>query len=209
MSEVVLKAEKRAATGKRANALLRKEGKIPAIVYGKEEENVDVSVVVKDFMRLVERGERMLKLDIEGNGKNVLVKEIQYGTYNHIILHADFRTVNDDTTIHVSVELVIEGVAPGVKLGATVEQEIHEVAIECKAKDIPSSIVVDISNLGAGQTITVADIKTPEGVILNMEPGIVAVSCHLHSEDEIGGESSEGGAEPEVIGEKTDGDKEE
>ncbi|MHC4870560.1 MAG: 50S ribosomal protein L25 [Planctomycetota bacterium] len=203
MSEVVLKAGKRTAKKKEANARLRAEGKIPAIVYGKGEDNIDVSVETKEFLRLLDQGQRMLKLDIEGEEKSVLVKDVQYGTYGHRILHADFRAVNEDTVVHISVSVEIEGVAAGATDGGIVDHELHTVPVECKAKNIPNIITVDISGLGVGDTLTLADVPAPEGVKFDMDMDAVVASCHMpveEAETEEAGEG-EGSVEPEVIGE--------
>lgn len=213
MSEVVLKADKRTVKNKRANAQLRADGMIPAVIYGKDEENMDVSVDVKDFLRLVNSGHRMLKLDVEGSKKDVIVKEIQYGTYDHIILHADFRAVNENTIVHISVALVFDGSAKGVAEGGVVDHELHDLSIECKAKDVINEITVDISGLEVGENITVADLKVPEGIKIVSDSHAVVASCHMpieESEEEEAGEegAEEASNEPEVIGKKKEEEEE-
>ncbi|MBN1257551.1 MAG: 50S ribosomal protein L25 [Planctomycetes bacterium] len=205
-----LAVEKRTDTGKRACAKLRDQGKIPGILYSKGKENVNVAVSLKDFVTLLERGERMLTLDIEGQEETALIKDVQHGTYDFQILHADFESITENTIVHLNVEVELSGVAPGTKVGGVVEQELFQLRVECMSKDIPLRIEVDIMDLQIDGIIHVEDLPTIPGVKF-MNPGNTpVVICHMPAglEEpeavEEGAAGEEGApAEPEVIGKKS------
>lgn len=206
MTESMLKATKREKTGGLASNRLRKKGKIPAVVYGKGEENLHVAIDCKAFKHLVEHGARLVQLELEGGKKEVMIKEVHYGTYDHQILHADFIVIDPEALVKVHVEVSLTGVARGSTAGGVVEQELYEVEVECKPRDIPQQIDVDISELDLGSSLLVSDMDAPANVTILTPSEDPVVACHLpHEEEEEEDEAAapEGDAtEPEVIGEK-------
>ena len=199
-----LNVEKREGTGKYVSFDLRKAGKIPGVIYGKSlKENVNVSIVLKEFMGVLKSGERLLDLVVGGSPMRVLLKAVQHGTYDHEILHADFRAVSDDEVIEVVLDIEIEGAeeAPGVREGGMVEQNLHQVGARCLPKNLPEKIVVDVSAIKNGDILYMKDLPKLEGVEYVGHGNPAVVSCHLPAGEEAAAEG-EASTAPEVIGEK-------
>lgn len=203
VEEKVLKVKRREGTGSRASAAIRQTGAIPGIVYGKDEPNVNVEVNLQALMPLVEGGVHTLDLDIEGDRKSVIIKEIQHGTFHHEILHADFRVITADTLVTVDVPLGLVGTAPAIEEGGLVSQEFWQITVECKPADIPETFELDISGVNVGDTLYVSDLTIPEGVSVQMEEDTAIVTSQMPAgELELEEEAEAEAAEPELIGEK-------
>ena len=156
----ILKVQKRTGTGSRACAELRAQGRLPGVVYGKGEENVNVELAERDLARIIEYRDRMLVLDLDGSQQQVLLKDVQHGTYDHELLHADFECITADTIVNVEVEIALSGTAEGTKVGGVVEQELYVMHVSCRADDIPSSIELEIDNLNVGDILHVSDVPS-------------------------------------------------
>ncbi|MCD8138536.1 MAG: 50S ribosomal protein L25 [Planctomycetaceae bacterium] len=197
-----LKAAKREGTGKYVSFNLRKEGRIPGVIYGKGmTENINVSVVLKEFLQLLKANERIIDLDIDGKTTHVLLKAVQHGTYDHEILHADFRAISDNEEVEIVLEIELHGEAPGAKVGGMIEQNLHQVTARCMPKNMPEKVMLDISNLNMGDILYVADLPELPGVKYMMHGNPAVVSCHAPRGEEAPAEG-EAAAAPEVIGEK-------
>ncbi len=199
-------AEKREGAGKYAAFALRKQGKIPGVVYGKSlKENINVSLGLKEFVALLKSGERIFDLDIGGKKTHVLLKAVQHGTYDHEILHADFRAISEDEVIEVSVDIEITGEeeAPGVRAGGMIDQGLHAVTARCKPADLPEKVVVDVSAMQMGGILYANDLPKLKGVEYMLHGNPAVVSCHAAAaEDAPAAAEGEAATTPEVIGEK-------
>lgn len=204
-----IKAEKRGVFGKNAARRLRREGRIPVILYGADTDSIPLMVNKKDVIRILksESGENTIfKVSFNSENRNAMIKEIQRDPVSDEILHSDLIQISMDKTIQVSVPLVFEGEAVGVKAeGGFVDVITREVEIECLPMDIPENIGVDISSLHLNQSLKVEDITPPEGVKIMTDPQTVIVHIEaptieeeeevVEEEEEIIGEEEE----PEVI----------
>lgn len=174
-----LKAEKRAGTGKYVAFNLRKEGRIPAVLYGKGLENVNLAVSEKDLRHILHAGERMLELDIEGKKQPALLKSVQHAVIGPSLVHADFRAVDASTTLHVAVPVELSGESVGVAKGGLIEQALFTVEVECVPANLPEKIELDISALDLDEAYYVENLPSLPGVKYTIESGISIVSCHL------------------------------
>ncbi|MHC4886386.1 MAG: 50S ribosomal protein L25 [Planctomycetota bacterium] len=190
-----LKVTKREGKGTRACDKVRAAGSIPAIVYGLGKENVCISVPLKEFLVQLDHGVRHFNLDLEGETLDVIVKEVQYGTYDHIVLHADFELVDANKLLHVHADIELSGTAPGEKMGGVVELELHEVAIECKVADIPGKVLIPVDSLELGGVIHISDLPEIPGVKIMNAGDTPVVACHKAKTVEV---AAEEGAEEEV-----------
>lgn len=200
----VLKVNKREGRGKYKAFEMRKAGFIPGVVYGKGmAENTSVAINLKDFLGLLKTGERIVDLDIDGSVAKVLIKAVQHGTYDHEILHADFRAISENEVIETVLPIEMKGEAPGAAVGGLVEQDLHQVTVRCLPRDMPEAIVVDIGGLQLGDILYADDLPKLPGVayILHGNPAVAA--CHAPVAEKVEA-AAEGGAPaaPEVIGEK-------
>lgn len=158
-----LMVEKRDA--KASPNTLRRAGKIPAVVYGRNEASTPITVDTKTFEKLFrEAGEStVIVLKGLGDAKDALIHEVTLHPVSGVPLHADFYAIEKGQTVTVAIPFEFEGVAPAVKdLGGILLKVMHELEIECQPKDLPQHIMVDISSLKTlDDKITVADLKLP------------------------------------------------
>jgi len=204
-----LKATAREKTGTRYAQRIRKQGLLPAVVYGHKENPVHVTINHDEFMHHLHDGVHLLNVEHDGANESCLIKEVQYDYLGTDVIHVDLTRVNLNEEIQVSVpiELTGEEESPGAKAeGAFVEQPFVDIDVICKANNIPNSIVVDISTLEVGDSITVGDLVLPEGVTTeqNADDAVVTISV---AKEEVEEEETEAeSAEPEVLSERKDED---
>ena len=207
MKELVLEAEKRTLSTKGANNEMRRQGRVPAIVYGEKQEALALTVDEKKLQLAIhsERGRNaLITLHIEKAETPVLVKEIQRNAISRAILHVDFHRVSLKKKVEASVPVHVKGEAPGVKLGGGVlEHLVREVRVRCLPTEIPASLDADVSALQIGQAIRAKDLKLPEGVelLLDLEGMIINIVAPTILEEPVapGAATEATSTEPEVI----------
>ncbi|NCU41175.1 MAG: 50S ribosomal protein L25 [Candidatus Moranbacteria bacterium] len=178
MEKIILKAE---ARKERTLSRLRKDGYIPAVVYGKEEESVPLEIFGKDFIKIFSHvGENVvfgLALS-EGKKYNVLVRDIERHPLTGNIVHIDFYAVNMDEEVETTVELEYKGESPLVKgEGGILVRNIDEVTVKALPKDIPSTLIVDISSLVSfDDVIHIKDLVVSDKVEILADPETILVS---------------------------------
>ena len=193
----VLKVQKREGTGKYVAFDLRKQGMIPAVLYGKGAENVNLIVCEKELQEIVASGERLLELDIEGKTQKAIFKAAQHENIGDKLIHADFRIVDENTVLHIYVEVELTGTAAGEEVGGVVEQDLHKVQVACKPANLPEVINVDVSSLLVGKVLYVKDLPAIDGVSYKTPESVAVVSCHGASADVEEEEGEEEGGESE------------
>ena len=184
MAEQSLAVQLRTEKGKEAARRLRRQGLIPAVVYGHREEAIPVTLNPQHLAKALRSGagERsLINLTIEGlqDGpltKTVILKEKQIDPVKRTLVHVDLYTVAMDETIHVAIPVHVMGKAHGVELGGVLEQVLREIEVECLPGDIPPSIDVDVSSLDIGDSVHVKNITLEKAKILaDPEQTIVTV----------------------------------
>lgn len=208
VDEVKLAAEVRKDfSGSRINEL-RNEGLVPAIIYGPDiKENIPIIIDKKEFKAVIstEHGENaLIKLSVKGKkAVTTIVKEIQVHPVSMNILHVDFSQIKLTEKVEVEVPLEVVGEAIGVKdEGGILEHIIRKVKVRCLPTDIPGHFELDVSELGVGSGLKIADISVPGGVELIDDPESLAINLVMPKEEPepVEGEVSEEPEEPEVIG---------
>lgn len=165
-----INANTRALQGTGASRRLRNAGKVPGIVYGAGGEVAVIEVDHNDLYHQLRKEAfhaSILSLKLDGREEQVLLRDFQMHPFKQLVLHVDFQRVSQTEKIHMKVPLhfINADVAPGVKLtGGTVSHIMTEVDISCLPKDLPEFIEVDLSNLAAGHSIHVSELKLPAGV---------------------------------------------
>ena len=168
--KIAIKAEPRSVQGTGASRRLRRESKVPGVVYGAGKEATPIEVDHKDlWFKLKTEAFHASILDMElGSEKaQVLLRDYQMHPFRPLILHVDFQRVAADKKIHMSVPLhfINAEVSPGVKIaGGLVEHVMKELEITCLPKDLPEYIEVDLANLQAGHSMHLSHLKLPSGV---------------------------------------------
>ncbi len=152
---------------------LRREGKLPAVVYGRSHESTPIVVDRKTFEKLFRQAGESTVITLKGLGsdKDALIHEVAIHPVSGAAIHADFYAIQKGQTVTVSIPLEFEGVSPAVKdLGGTLVKVMHELEIECEPKDLPQHIVVDISLLKTlDDKIEVKDLKLPPNAKLSID----------------------------------------
>jgi large subunit ribosomal protein L25 len=166
METIGMEVQKREALGKEAAKKMRREGIIPAVIYGPTIDTTPLAINFKDISKIVDTGGRenvLIDLKIKGINKTpltktVIIKDIQRDPVKRNINHVDFLEVQMDRVIRVSVPVHITGEAKGVEVGGILQHETRELEVECLPSNIPDSIDVDVTDLDIGESLHVRDI---------------------------------------------------
>ncbi|AIH03472.1 50S ribosomal protein L25/general stress protein Ctc [Thermodesulfobacterium commune] len=176
MRQVNLSVVKREKTGKECAKKLRKQGLIPAIVYGHNFDPVPISVKANELESILHKykGETLLfNLEVQ-NGETqriqAILKDYQLHPVTDKIIHLDFVAIKEGETVSIDVPLEFVGRPVGLTKGGVIEIFMHDLTVECLPSNIPDKIQVDISNLDLGDVLHVKDIKVPEGVKVLDDP---------------------------------------
>ena len=204
MAESVLLVSKpRDGRGTHVARRLRREGLIPAVVYGHKEAVLSIALARDDLMSALRHGARVVDLQADGKQEKALIRDIQYDHLGQEVLHVDFARVSADERITIQVPIELRGTAPGVTAGGLLDQPLHTLEIECLALSVPESIRVPIGELQIDGVIHVSDLKLPEGVKAMADPDAVVVHVtppQVEAEAPVAAPVET--AEPEVIGRK-------
>lgn len=166
MNHPVLNAVARTVTTKGELHSLRREGKIPAVVYGGGQAATHIVFDAKEFQKATAgiSESTIIAIDIGGTVKEAFVKERQRNVLTTEVIHVDFLEVLKDRLLHAKVPLHLVGSAIGVKEGGILETPAHEIEVECLPANLPEKIDIDVSGLHANHSIHVRDITVPKGV---------------------------------------------
>jgi len=171
MSEqLTLPAEARDRAGKGASRALRRDGRVPAVVYGEKKEPLSIHVEEKLLTKMLHTGHFMnsvVMIDFEGKPHRTLPKAVDFHPVSSRPIHVDFLRIGEHTKVHVAVPLRFdnEEESPGLKRGGVFNAVIHELEIECDAASIPAEIHVDLTGLEIGDSIHIGQVKLPDGVV--------------------------------------------
>ena len=191
----------RQPAGSRASRRLRREGKVPGVVYGGGKDPVAFEVDARELRQALAHAGAVLDLSIDGTNSPVVVKELARHPVSGDTLHVDLLRVRLDQAIQATVVLELIGAddAPGIKEGGVLEQVTRELTVEALPTDIPDAIQHDVSELRVGDTVTLDAITPPASVTLVDDPESVVATVtppRLQVEEEPGIEE-----ETAVVGE--------
>ena len=206
METMQLKAKPRTQTGSRNAKRIRRNGSIPAILYGHGMKPVTLEVGMRDFYSVIHTraGENVLiNLKVEGlklEESTCLIKDIQHDPVTEAIDHIDFTVISMTEKIQVKVPLVVQNSqeAFGVKEGGVMDVVHHEIEVECLPTQIPEKIVVDVKEMKIGDSVYAKDLKIPPEVLCKMPAEEVVVALHPPAK-EVAVEEEAAPVEPEVI----------
>jgi len=217
-----LTAKRRRETGKGAARRMRAMGQVPAVIYGKDQEAIALTVDVKEALHLfhsisVENTIVNVQIDDDAEELETLVREIQMHPFRPDIVHVDFYCIQRGVAMEIDVPINYVGTPEGVKFGGVLEVILHELRVKCTPAKFPESFEVDVSALDVGDSIHASSIEVEEEVELLTDPVrtlcLVAVPKEEVVEEEEDLELAEGegeeGAEaaPADEGEAGAGDK--
>lgn len=203
---LLLKAEVRTKTGTKAAAKIRKQGRVPATVYGHKQTPTSLSLDAHEFVQGLHLGHRFMEIEIEGKPEAMIVKDLQYDHFGRNVVHVDFMRVDVTERIKVQVPIELKGTAKGTQEGGIVEEHATRLEVECLVSNIPDTILVVVKDVGVGDVIHASAVELPDGVDLVSPAETLLVTCHMKAaavsaeEGEVEEESA--ASDPEVITEK-------
>lgn len=187
---VLVLRPRRSGTG--AARACRRQGMIPGIIYGKGIEPVPVAVDQAAFRKFSSAGRSHIHhvlVEDKGLEADVIVKDIAYDPVTRKPIHIDLHRISMTEEVWVDVPIAILGEEELEKRGLVVQRQLREVTVECLPKDVPEFVTVDVSHLGDGDSVTVAQIVVPPGVRIATPPSevvAVVVSSDLVESEETG-----------------------
>jgi large subunit ribosomal protein L25 len=211
MATVSFNATAREGTGKGAARTLRRQGQVPAVIYGHGREPLSLALNARDLDKMlghIQAESTVIDITVGGQTAKTLIREIQRHPIKRQILHVDFQALVAGEKVTVSIPITLTGIPEGVRLeGGVLDQTLRELEIEVDPSNIPDHFEIDITNMVIGDSLHVSDIKAPEGVeILDDPETSVAVLAAPRAviEEAAAPEAAEGATdavgEPEVIG---------
>jgi large subunit ribosomal protein L25 len=169
MSDMLtLSAEARDRAGKGASRALRREGRVPAVIYGNNEEPQMVHVEEKLLAKLLGTGHffnSVVMVEVGGKSIRTLPKDVAFHPVSDRPLHADFLRVSEHAKVHVNVpvEFINEPASPGLKRGGVLNVVRHELELICDAAEIPDSVTIDLTGFDVGESIHISHVALPKG----------------------------------------------
>jgi large subunit ribosomal protein L25 len=199
---VTFVAQPRTSNGSQKARQLRRQGLVPAVLYGHKEQTLSISLPAHEVGKALRHGVRVVDLEAGGKKEKAFIRDVQWDHLGKDLLHIDFTRVSLDERIVVTVPLELRGTAPGVTGGGVLDQPIHTLSIECLAISIPDSVRVNIGELQIEGSIYVRDLALPEGVKAMSDPDaiVVHITRPVAEPEAAAAAPVEGGTEPEVIG---------
>jgi large subunit ribosomal protein L25 len=165
---LTLPAETRERAGKGASRALRREGRVPAVIYGGKEEPLAIHVEAKELARQLGSGHFMnsiVMVEIDGKAVRTLPKDVAFHPVSDRALHVDFLRIGKNSTVEVAVPVVFinEEGSPGLKRGGVLNIVRHELELVCDGNRIPDEITIDVTGVEIGDSIHISSVKLPEG----------------------------------------------
>lgn len=166
--QLVLSAEARDRAGKGASRALRRQGRVPAVIYGNNEEPTLVHVEEKLLSKLLGTGHffnSVVMVEVNGKKVRTLPKDVEFHPVSDRPLHADFLRVSEHAKVHVNVPVhfVNEEAAPGIKRGGVLNIVRHELELICDAAEIPEQVEIDLTGFDVGESIHISHVTLPKG----------------------------------------------
>jgi large subunit ribosomal protein L25 len=205
-ADLNLSVEKREKPGTTGSNALRRQGKIPAVVYGHGSKPEAIAIDAHAFGELLHHGARQKIVTLKGKGTNetAVVRSLQYHPVSHRILHADFQRVSANESIVATLAVVTAGIAPGVKdSGGVMDVVTHQLEVQGPASQIPEHLEVDVTKLALHEHITAADVQLPNGFTMVTPADTIVVAVEASRTERQLEEADAGptaAAEPQVIG---------
>jgi len=218
MSEqLTLPAEARDRAGKGASRALRRDGRVPAVIYGDKKEALSIHVEEKLLAKLLSSGHFMntvVMIDVGGKPNRTLPKDIQFHPVSDRPVHVDFLRIGEHSQVAVNVPVVFTGeeASPGLKRGGVLNVVRHDLELVCDAAEIPESIEIALDGLEIGDSVHISDIKLPKGsksAIDDRDFTIATlVAPSAMKSDETEAEAAEAGEVPTIDEDEAEGDAE-
>ena len=161
---LTLSAETRDRVGKGASRALRREGRVPAVIYGNNQDPASIHVNERELMKLLNTGHFMNSV-VMVNGERTLPKDVAFDVVSDRPVHVDFLRIGEHSSVHVEVPLVFvdEDKSPGIKRGGVLNIVTHELELIVDAAEIPDEITVSLAGLDVGASLHISQLTLPQG----------------------------------------------
>src|SRR5689334_252046 len=208
MADTKLAAELRSDKGSRSAGRLRREGRLPGVVYGLGEDSVSVTVNAHQLGTILSSksgANTLITLQLDGQEQLALARQIQRDAVKGSLVHVDFIRVRADQTIEAEVRIDLQGEPEGVSNGGMLEQMMHTLTVEGKPGQLPNEIAHDVTALEVGDQLHVKDLVIPAGIAVVNDPedliATISLPRGLEEEEAAAAEGEEGEGEEGAEGE--------
>jgi large subunit ribosomal protein L25 len=163
---LTLSAETREQVGKGASRLLRREGRVPAVIYGNKQDPESIHVNERELMKLLMTGHFMNSV-VMVNGQRTLPKDVSFDVVSDRPIHVDFLRIGEHSSVHVNVPIIFadEEASPGIKRGGVLNIVRHELELICDAAEIPDDITISLKGVDVGDSIHISNVTLPKGAV--------------------------------------------
>jgi large subunit ribosomal protein L25 len=173
MKTLLVKGQKRNSLGKKEAKLLRSQEIVPAVLYG-DGEPIHFSVQFSEMRQLVYTpGVFLVNLDIDGTIYRAMMQDVQWHAVEEQILHVDFLKIEEGKKVKIDVPVKVVGLAKGIKAGGKLKINLRRLKVKALAKDLPDSIEINVTKLGIGHSVKVADLALKNIEILDKKSNVV------------------------------------
>jgi len=213
-TNTVIKAEVRTKAGKGSSRAIRRDGRIPAVIYGAKKEVTKITVSLIDIRKLLDTGHFLSStydIEVEGKKQLVLPRDVQFHPVSDWPLHVDFLRLAQDAmiAINVPVHFINDEECPGLRKGGIINAVRHDIELYCPANAIPESIIIDLTGLEMGDSVHISSINLPEGVTPVIDDrdftiATIAAPSGLKSDEADEDDDEEQSVEVEAISQKSE-----
>ncbi len=204
----------RSGRGKGAARSVRRDGQVPAVIYGHKRAPQSLAINTRELEKLLEHisaENTVIELSLDGRKSRTLIREIQRHPFKKQILHVDFQELVAGEKVIVRLPIILMGIPEGVRMeGGVLDQTLRDLEVEVDPANIPNHVEVDVSALIIGSSLHVSDIVLPDGVEIvgEADASVCVVAAPRAAIETVAAAESETGDEPEVIGKAKDDEDE-
>lgn len=174
MKSIEIAGQLRTDLGKKGSKLLRREERVPCVMYGGSE-NIHFSVEKREVLKLVNtHNVYIINFNIDGKEVKAIIQDVQYHPVSDEPLHFDFLQVTEEAPVTIGVPVILEGFAVGVQAGGKLQLMQRRLKVKALIKDLPESLSVDVTNLGLGKVIKVGELEFENLELLSPASSVVA-----------------------------------
>lgn len=209
MSTIQAKKRDKDQIGKKFSKAIRKNGDVPAIIYGAEKDSVEISLNAVDFLKQLNASDfkKNQIFDVvidEKNTERVITKEISVNPLNNQFIHIDFLRVLDNKEVEVNVPITVEGISAGQRMGGVLVKPKSAVSLKCLPANIPVEIVVNVEKIKIGENVRAGELTIGEGQTLNSNPKDILVKVEATKVSKAAGGAEQ--ATQDSAGDSSDGE---
>ncbi len=195
MDFITIDVAKREKLGSAESNRMRREDRVPGVLYGMQRPNIELSIGRVEVERFLKTGSQLVELKLGDKARPAILREMQTDAITGAILHVDFVRVDDDAEVETEVPLNFKGRAEGENTGGVFTPLVHTVVVKAKPRSLPRQYTFDVTDVQLDQVVTLADLEQREGVSFLEELDFPIATC---AEPKVEAEATEGEDEGEA-----------